>query len=178
MSEVRAINTIASVIESILLQQGIDGIVSRGSQPSHQGAGTDECPVQVFLTQVSSSNYGTSWKDSATNDALSRTLIRSTGATIQVDVLAKFDYTDSTAKSGLTIAEILSDMVETPGKINTMRESGVRLKNVGEIRPSYKVNEFEKYESAPSFDIEIQINRSYEYAIDGVTLVETGLYRV
>jgi len=99
-------------------------------------------------------------------------------ATFQFDCLAPFDESDVNALLPSDIANIAADLLQSYNSIRNLRAKGVNIERVTDVRPSYFINDKERHESAPSFDLTVNYQHDYGNEIPDITGVTTNNYGV
>lgn len=145
--------------------------VTRANQPTQQAAGNGRT---VFITRVGNPQVGGGFKYNGTT----RTEQKFKRATFQFDVLAEFDPADLNALLPGDIINITADLIQSYNAIRNLRANGVNIERVTDVRPSYFVNDKDRFESSPSFDLTANYQHDYENEISSVTRVTTNNYGV
>ncbi|CAH6851188.1 hypothetical protein EDB29_1011107 [Vibrio crassostreae] len=160
-------------IENQLTQYGLtDFRVSRSKQPTnqHSGASSNTEKYQLFIFQAAQHKLGSGWRYSF-DDESQQFKQTSTHATIkryQVDVLVDFDPSDLTTVPAYDLAEDLSNLLQHPDSIKNLRTHGLKVISCSDVRPEFSTNDSDLTGSAPSFDIEINYDKSYVKTVDKV----------
>lgn len=145
--------------------------VSRSYQPTQQAATEQRV---IVIHRITNPQVGGGLKYIGSN----RIEQRFKRATFQFDCLAPFDESDTNALLPLDIATIAADLLQSYTGIRNLRAKGVNIERVTDVRPSYFINDKERHESAPSFDLTVNYQHDYGNEIPDITRVTTNNYGV
>ncbi len=150
----------ASLILTIEEQMSLVGFtdfeVSRNFQPSNQytGAdGSDSVKTRVFLHAITNPSLGNSRRYNSTRDK--RADLQHLTKTVQVSVLHDYDYMDDTDTPAEDICATVRALLDSPDAIKSLRERGLFLESVTDLRPIFFVNDKDLNESSPNFDVRL-----------------------
>ena len=130
--------------------------VSRKAQPTNQytGASTnDPIKTRVFLYAITNPVSGKSRSYFIDGVDPKRADIQHKSKLIQVSVLHSFDESDVNASTPEDMANLVRDLIDSPDCIKNLRDDGVFLQDAGDVRPVFTVNDTDRNESTPNFDI-------------------------
>ena len=80
-----------------------------------------------------------------------------------------------TASDILTIA---ADLLQSHDAVRNLRNNGVNIERVTDVRPSYFINDKDRNESSPSFDLTVTYQHNYEKEIPSITGVNGNQHGV
>lgn len=169
-----------SLIEEIENQFTLFGIsnaeVSRGYQPTNQFTGADKddpIKTRVFLYAITNPNHGRSRRYSGGNLDPKRSDYQHKAKAIQVSVLHYFDPGDVNARTPEDMSNLVRDLIDSPDAIKNLRDKKVFLQECGDVRPIFTINDKDRNESTPNFDLTVNYTSSIEKASSTVTDVES-----
>ena len=139
--------------------------VKRSYQPTQQNTGDDRL---VVIHRISNPQVGGGIVYNGTN----RVEQKFKRATFQFDSLAPIIPSDETALTANDILTISADLLQSYSSIRNLREKGVNIERVTDVRPSYFINDKSRFESSPSFDLTVNYQHDYENetpSVEGVT---------
>lgn len=149
-----------AVIEEIEHQLTISNItgfeVSRNYQLSNQYTGVDANSViktRIFLHAIITPSLGRSSNYNSNSGSLSRSDLQHKSKTIQVSVLHYFDESDSNLMTTEDMGQLVRDLLDSPDAIFNLRAKNVYVQELGDVRPVFFVNDADRNESAPNFDL-------------------------
>lgn len=132
--------------------------VSRSYQPTKQAVGEER---QIVMHRITNPLTGSG----IVYNGKERIEQRFKRATFQFDCLAPYDESDLSALLPEDIANIAADLLQSYTGIRNLREKGVKIERVTDVRPGYFINDKERHESAPSFDLTVSYQHDYENEI-------------
>lgn len=148
-------NEIFTALRQVLLEGftdlQVDGDVKRNYQPTKQGANSKPT---VYFSKVSQRRYGFLQRDDIPNGDVMRriekqlyeTIIRFTGQLLEGP------------STSYTSSDLLDDTAFVLQRDKTrlaLRDKGIGLQRITDIRHVFNIDEQDKYQSTPSFDITI-----------------------
>lgn len=164
MTDNQMMIAVIAEIKRQLTGQGIaDFKVVRGMQPTNQYSGAskdDDIKTRISLYAVTKSNAGKGRIYSGGNADPKRTDTHHKGKTIQVSVLHYFDESDIDAMNTEDMADLVQQLIDSPDAIRSLRDDGVFLESVGDVRPTFTVNDKDRNESTPNFDMTVNYSNS------------------
>lgn len=178
MLDGQIVNALITEIENQLTIYGLANFrVTRSNQPTNQHAGATlgKSKYVVLVTPISNPKIGWGRKY---NDDETVTITHNQAKTYQIDALVDFDPSDLNDIPASDLCSIVSDMIQQPDAIRNLRDSGVRVENCGDVRPTFSVNNEDRFESTPSFDLTVTYNSQYTKSapdIDGVNHTLEGV---
>lgn len=172
--------------EEIITQLEIQGFdsqdisVTRGNQPTsqHSGAVKNTKKYQVFITPITRNKVVMSKTTRIDIDQLKTDYLHNKIITFQIDCLTDFDHSDINSIDANNFSEIVNNLLMHFDALKTLREKGVSVVTVGAVRPSYNILNSGVYESAPSFDLQINYNSQYTKDENGTSEVIGEYYGV
>lgn len=137
---------------------GIDFEVGRNQQPTNQYTGGDaDDPVKtrIFLYSVTkgSDGHGRAYNQAPVGGDFTRTDFQQRSKSIQISVIHSFDYTDVNARTPEDVADLIHDLLDSPDAIKSLRDKDIFVQNVGDVRPIFFINDKDRNEQAPNFDL-------------------------
>lgn len=145
--------------------------VKRSYQPTEQAVTEDRV---IFIHRVNNPQVGGGLK----YDGTKRIEQRFKRATFQFDILAPYNEADINALLPGDILNIAADLLQSYNGIRNLRENGVNIERVTDVRPSYFINDKERFESSPSFDLTVNYQHDYENEIPKITRATFNNYGV
>ena len=155
-------------------QPGLAGVVlARKYQPRQHGAATG--PV-VYFFKVSDHNHGAPQRqDLAGTAQTQRQLVETTyqfAAWVPQDPAALAALTES------DVLNVVSAIMQSDAILAAFRAAGVGIQRVTEIRNPYFVDERDRFEAEPTFDIVLTHYRTLSSALPAVDTFEANISRV
>jgi hypothetical protein len=164
MTDNEMMSALIAETERQLTLYGItDFEVSRGMQPTNQYAGADKddpIKTRIFLHNVANPNHGRSREYTLDIASPTRTDTHHKGKIIQYSVLHHFDYKDPDAFTPEDMANLVQQLMDSPDAIKKLIESDIFQQEVSDVRPTFKVNDKDRNESMPTFDLTVNYNSS------------------
>lgn len=154
---------------------GTDFEVGRNQQPTNQYTGGDaDDPVKtrIFLYSVSKGNDGHG-RAYLQGDDFKRTDFQQKSKSIQVSIVHHFDYTDVNARTPEDVADLIHDLLDSPDAIKNLRVKEIFLQNVGDVRPIFFVNDKDRNEQTPNFDILVNYSSAITKSTGYVDVVDS-----
>ena len=149
-----------------------DVSVLQSYQPTMQGVPTGKA---VFIHKINAPRYGyPGTKDaynSGNSDFDTKTL-NWRSPTFQIDGLAPQDPTDTTLLTASDLVEIAADIMQFQSTVQTLWESGIGIKRISELRPSYFIDDRREHEQSPSFDFTISYQKVYDTTTPAVDVID------
>lgn len=163
---------IIAELNTLLDSQGLSDVkIKQGYPKTQQSASTDR---SIFIHKVASPQVGTGYIYSASK-RIQQSLKRST---FQFNALAEQDLTDITSLTAADILTTASDMLQSYDGLRNLRENGVNIERVTDVREVNFTNEKGENESSPSFDLTVNYQHEYEKEISSVAGVVINNYGV
>lgn len=159
---------------------GTDFEVGRNQQQTNQYTGGDEddpIKTRIFLYSVTKSNDGHG-RSYSSGENFTRTDFQQRSKSIQVSVIHSFDETNINDKTAEDVADLVHDLLDSPDAIKNLRDKNIFVQNVGDVRPIFFVNEKDRNEQAPNFDLLVNYSTSIEKVAGYVDTVESGVVGV
>lgn len=168
-------DVIAVIFAEINLQLSANGLsdveVGQSYQPTQQNTSEGRA---LFMHKVSSPQVGTGFKYSGTN----RTQQHLKRATFQFDALAQQNPSDVNSLTAGDIANIAADLFQSYDSVRNLRDNGVNIERITDVRSGYFINDKDRHESSPSFDLTVSYIHEYEReipSIDGIKINYHGV---
>ena len=174
-----------ALIEEVENQLGLIGVtdfeVSRNQQPSNQYAGADKddpIKTRIFLYAITNPNHGKSRLYSGTDIDFKRADTHHKAKTVQVSVLHYYDYSDPSAMTPEDMANTVQQLLDSPDAIRNLRAKNVFMQEVSDVRPVFTINDKDRNESTPNFDLTVNYASSITKGSAVVALAGTDVVGV
>ena len=163
---------IIAELESLLTGESLSDVsVEQSYQPTQQSPSEDR---RIFIHKVSNPQVGTGIAYIGTKRK-QQDLKR---ATFQFDALAQQDPSDINSLTASDILTIAADLLQSYDAVRNLRNNGVNIERVTDVRPSYFINDKDRNESSPSFDLTVTYQHEYEKEIPSIAGVNSNLHGV
>ena len=153
---------IAEVLINLSDQNLSDVKVKRSYQPTQQSACEDRL---IFINKVTNPQVGTGLKYSE-NNRIQQYLKR---ASFQFNALAQQDPSDINSLTASDILNITADTLQSYSSIRRLRDQGVNIEKITDIRSVYFTNDKDRHESVPSFDFIVNYKHEYVEEVSEIT---------
>ena len=168
-------DVIKALIAELNRQLAANGLadvkVKQSYQPTQQSPSNGRV---IFMHKVSNPQVGTGIGYSGTK-RLQQYLKR---ASFQFDALAQQDPSDTNSLTAGDIVTIAADLFQSYDSVRMLKAEGVSIERITDVRPSYFINDKDRHESSPSFDLTVNYQQVYEQEIPSVTGVNENYYGV
>lgn len=154
---------------------GTDFEVGRNQQPTNQYTGSDSddsVKTRIFLYSVTKSNDGHG-RSYTPGENFTRTDFQQRSKSIQVSVIHSFDETNINAKTPEDVADLVHDLLDSPDAIKNLRDKDIFVQNVGDVRPIFFVNDKDRNEQTPNFDLLVNYSSSITKTTGYVDVVDS-----
>lgn len=153
---------------------GIDFEVGRNQQPTNQYTGADSddsVKTRVFLYSITkgSDGHGRAY----TQSEGTRTDFQQKSKTIQVSIVHSFDYTNANSQTPEDVADLVHDLLDSPDAIKNLRDKDIFVQSVGDVRPIFFVNDKDRNEQTPNFDLLVNYSSAITKTADYVDEVDS-----
>lgn len=162
---------IAELKSQLVNQNLADVKVLRSYQPTQQSVSEER---RIFIHKVTNPQVGTGIIYNGTT-RIQQYLKR---ATFQFDALAQQDPSDINSLTASDILTTAADMLQSYKSIRQLRENGVNIERITDVRQSYFINDKDRNESAPSFDLTVSYQHNYENEIPSIIGANPKLHGV
>ena len=168
---------IAEIERQLTLVGITDFEVGRNQQPTNQYTGADKddpIKTRVFLYAVTKGNdgHGRAYLQSTDTESFRRTDFQQKSKSIQVTVIHEFDESDIDARTPEDMGDLLHDLLDSPDAIKVLRDNEIFVQDVGDVRPVFFVNDKDRNESVPNFDLLVNYSSSITKVADYVDVSE------
>lgn len=141
---------------------GTDFEVGRNQQPTNQYTGGDygdTIKTRIFLYSVTkgSDGHGRAYN---TGPNFTRTDFQQRSKSIQVSIIHSFDETNINARTPEDVADLVHDLLDSPDSIKNLRDKDIFVQNVGDVRPIFFINDKDRNEQTPNFDLLVNYSSS------------------
>ena len=172
MRDNELIIAIKAELDSLLAAHGYADIkVKQSYQPTQQSVSEER---RIFMHKVTNPQVGSGIVYDE-NKRIQQHLKR---AVFQFDALAQQDPSDINSLTAGDIVTIAADLLQSYDAVRNLRANGVNIERVTAVRPSYFINDKDRNESSPSFDLTITYQHDYEKEIPSITGVTDNYYGV
>lgn len=163
---------IIAELKLLLADEGLGDIkIKQSYQPTQQSVSEGR---RIFIHKVSNPQVGIGIIYSGTK----RTQQHLKRASFQFDALAQQDPSDINSLTASDILTAAADLLQSYDAVRNLRNNGVNIERVTDVRPSYFINDKDKNESSPSFDLTVTYQHEYEKEIPSITGVNSNLHGV
>ncbi len=160
-------------------QTALTGVVlARKFQPRQQGAATG--PI-VYFFKVGDHNHGSPKREELLNgagvvfDQTQRQLVEST---YQFSAWIPQSPQDVAAPTESDVLNIVSAIMQSDTIIQAFEAAGVGVLRITDVRNPYFVDEHDRFEAEPTFDIVLTHYRNLAFTVPAVDTYEANIYRV
>lgn len=152
--------------------------LARNFQQTQQGAATGP---YVYFFKVSDHRYGVPKRKDvwdALAGAFKHEELQQYVTTYQFSAWIPQDAANPTALTESDILNIVSGIMQSDTLLAAFRAAGVGISRVADVRNPYIVDDRDRFEAVPSFDIDLMHFRKYAATLPAVTTYEARLSRV
>ncbi len=155
-----------------------DIAIKQSYQPTKQG--TPE-GAAIFIHKIMAPRYGHPGRRSTYNagnanfdtvDSIWRT------PTFQISGLSPQNPADAASLTASDIVETAADILQTESTRETLLQSGIGIYRILSIRESYFVDDRDRHEQEPSFDVTLTYRREFQLTTPAVTATDAAIYRI
>lgn len=152
-------------------------LVERDFQPEQQGAPTPSC---IFISKIYDTRYGHAGVSYGidvddnfveTNTQYMETAIQ---CTARIDPNSIYDEFPTSGD----LINIASQIMQSGVIIAQLKAQEIGVLRIRDIRSPNIVNDYDRNEVVPSFDVIFTHKRSMPWVIESVDIIETGIHRV
>lgn len=163
---------IIAELNLLLTGEGLADVkVKQSYQPTQQSVSEER---RIFIHKVTNPQVGTGIVYSGTK----RTQQYLKRASFQFDALAQQDPSDINSLTASDILTTAADLLQSYDAVRNLRNNGVNIERVTDVRPSYFINDKDRNESSPSFDLTVTYQHNYENEIPSINGVNSNLHGV
>lgn len=163
---------IIAELKSLLTGEGLSDVkIKQSYQPTQQSVSEQR---RIFIHKVTNPQVGVGIVYDQ-NKRIQQHLKR---AVFQFDALAQQDPSDINSLTASDILTIAADLLQSYDAVRNLRNNGVNIERVTEVRPSYFINDKDRNESSPSFDLTVTYQHEYEKEIPSITGANSNLQGV
>lgn len=153
------------------------------NQPELQG--TPSTPV-VYLEKLFDKRYGWVRRDvdmwtpatGPTDTTISTKDVQLYETTFQFSALVLQDPSDLTIPTASDLVNYVSMLLGTAIILAALRQKGANVQRSTSVRNPYWVDDFDRFEASPSFDIVLQHHRDLDLTVPEISAVEVRVYSV
>lgn len=172
MKDNQLIDALATRLEAAIAAAGWNFLVLQKNQPTQEGIPENG---SVWLEKIADHHYGSmaisSSYRSQTDDFLD-TNTQVVETTFQISAFSIQDVTDLTKPTASDILNHIRLHLQSIQTISIMRGLGLSMMRVTDLRNPFFVDDNERFEANPTFDIVIQHTRSVDFITPVVQKVE------
>ncbi len=163
---------IIAELKLLLADEGLSDVkIKQSYQPTQQSVSEER---RLFIHKVINPQVGTGIVYSGTK----RTQQHLKRASFQFDALAQQDPSDINSLTASDILTTAADLLQSYSAVRNLRNNGVNIERVTDVRPSYFINDKDRNESSPSFDLTVTYQHNYENEIPSINGVNSNLHGV
>ena len=163
---------IIAELKSLLAGEGLSDVkIKQSYQPTQQSVSEQR---RIFIHKVTNPQVGVGIVYDE-NKRIQQHLKR---AVFQFDALAQQDPSDINSLTSSDILTIAADLLQSYDAVRNLRNNGVNIERVTDVRPSYFINDKERNESSPSFDLTVTYQHEYEKEIPSIAGANSNLQGV
>lgn len=163
---------IIAELKSLLANEGFSDIKIKQSYQSTQQSVSEE--RRLFIHKVSNPQIGSG----IVYDGTKRKQQYLKRASFQFDALAQQDPSDINSLTASDILTIAADLLQSYEAVRNLRNNGVNIERVINVRPSYFINDKDRNESSPSFELTVTYQHTYEKEIPNFNGVNSNLHGI
>lgn len=179
MNDNDIIRLIISILRTGLNGMGMSNVLIKQSYNPLQ-TGVPTAPT-IYLHKISTPRYGWPKRKSvynADNSNFDHSEVFWRTPTFQIDGLSVQDPTDTAQLTASDIVLAAADILQTDLGINTLKQSGVGIDRIIQVRDSYFVDDRERHEQSPSFDFTLSYQKTITSTAGVVDDFELNVNRV
>lgn len=163
---------IIAELKTLLASENLSDVkIKQSYQPTQQSVSEER---RIFIHKVTSPQVGTGIVYSGTK----RTQQYLKRASFQFDALAQQDPSDINSLTASDILTTAADLLQSYDAVRNLRNNGVNIERVTDVRPSYFINDKDRNESSPSFDLTITYQHEYEKEIPSIAGANPNLHGI
>lgn len=163
---------IIAELKSLLTGEGlVDVKIKQSYQPTQQSTSEQR---RIFIHKVANPQVGTG----IVYDGTKKKQQYLKRASFQFDALAQQDPSNINSLTASDILTIAADLLQSYDAVRNLRNNGVNIERVTDVRPSYFINDKDRNESSPSFDLTVTYQHTYEKEIPSINGVNSNLHGV
>jgi len=166
------LKVIISELKSQLNLYGLSDVkIKQSYQPTQQSKSNQR---RIFIHKVTNPQIGTGFKYAGTK----RTQQYFKRASFQFDALAQQDPSDINSLTASDILTAAADLLQSYDAVRNLRSNGVNIERITDVRPSYFINDKDRNESSPSFDLTLTYQHEYEKEVPPIEGVNSNLHGI
>jgi len=163
---------IIAELKSLLAGKNLSDVkIKQSYQPTQQSVSNER---RIFIHKVTNPQVGSGLIYKGTK----RTQQNLKRASFQFDALAQQDPSDINSLTASDILTTAADLLQSYDAVRNLRNNGVNIERVTDVRPSYFINDKDRNESSPSFDLTVTYKHDYEKEIPSISGATTNLHGV
>lgn len=166
------LKVIIAELRTLLDGEGLNDVkIKQSYQPTQQSVSEQR---RIFIHKVTNPQIGSG----IIYDQNKRIQQYLKCAVFQFDALAQQDPSDVNSLTASDILTIAADLLQSYDAVRNLRNNGVNIERVTDVRPSYFINDKDRNESSPSFDLTVTYQHDYEKEIPSITGVNSNQHGV
>lgn len=157
---------------------GQNVVAKRANQPRQEGANSQDT---AYISRINSRRYGFQGRKDEyddVNDVFVHTETYIIESVYQVSVEADDNPSDETQITSFDIAQELAGRLQTIATRLNLKNQGVNIIRITEVRTPYFLNDADRFEGEPSFDFTISYEQDIISSVPAVADLEDNIYRV
>lgn len=172
------ISAVADQIDAALALAGWDFIVSQKTQPTQQGVSTTP---MVLIQKMFDQHYGgqiSSLEYQAPSNDFNASETQIVITTVQISSLVLQNPEDLSIPTASDVSNHVKIFLQSRTTIETLRLQGLNVIQVAKIMNSDFVDDRDRFEMNPSFDIQIQHERTVITKVNSAASAVGGIFAV
>lgn len=159
-------------LKILLNDNGLSDVkIKQSYQPTQQKTSNDR---SIFIHKISNPQVGTGI--SYNGDIRIQKYLKR--ASYQFDALAQQDPSDINSLTASDILTTAADLLQSYGGIRVLGKNGVNIERVTDVRQAYFINNNDRNESSPSFDLTVNYEHNYETQTPAIIGTRPNLHGV
>jgi hypothetical protein len=168
---------ITHVLPAINAQSGMGAVkLARNYQQRQQGLDT---AAIVYFHKIGDRRHGhVKRKDVLAVDAFTHTELQVYESTYQISAWVPQDPAQATALTESDVLNVVSSIMQSDSIMAAFRTAGVGILRVTDVRNPYIVDDRDRFEAVPTFDIVLTHSRQSVSTVPAVSTYEANIGRV
>ncbi|GBK97744.1 phage gateway protein [Vibrio harveyi] len=168
-----------AIIKAGLDNEGLHDVeVLQGYQPTQQGTPEQKA---VFLHKLPSRRYGSPKQTDEFDEKsgvfkTTETFIRLTK--IQIQTRVQIDPSDINALTSSDLADTVADILNFSSTRTELLSEGIGIERITDVQNVYEINEKDRFEGIPSFDVTLNYEKTYSSTTPAVARSVRNIHRI
>lgn len=167
-----------------ILRAGLDGLgltdvlILQAYQPTQQGVPEDRV---VYIHKIATPRYGHPIEKSVYNESNDNFDVNETfwrTPSWQFSARAQQEPDDLTGLTASDLADTVADILQQSSTIDALLTDGIGIEKITDVRIIRELNEKDRFEENPSFDVTLSYQKTYVSTVPAVDIVEHNIDRV